>query len=88
MNDNDGSDDRIEEIHKLVRKNYSMTKKMYDAQRRASIFGVLNWAIIIVLAVIAYIYIEPYITQLESMYGAVNEASERIQEGLDKIPGV
>ncbi len=73
--------ERVEEIHKLVKKNNRMIKRMYDAQRRASFFRFLDWIIIVILAVIAYIYIEPYIGQLEDMY-------TKVQGTLEEIPGL
>lgn len=78
MTDGELDSEKVEEIHKLVKKNNRMIRKMYDAQRRAAFFRLLDWVIIVILALIAYIYIEPYIDQLEDLYTKVQSVFEQI----------
>lgn len=77
MADNEIDNEKVEEVHKLVKKNNQMIRKMYDAQRRAAFFRLLYWMVIIILAVIAYISIEPYIDQFEDLYTKVHSTSEQ-----------
>lgn len=85
MSREEEDEDQIEEIYELTRKNNDLLRKMYFAQRRSAILGLLHWVIIIVMAVIAYIYIEPYIEGLEDLYTAAQQASENAQEALERL---
>ena len=77
---------KIDEIYKLVRKNNKMVKGMYDAQKRAQMFRLIYWIVIVVLAVMAYLYIEPYIEQTEELYTSAREVFEKMQDVLEKLP--
>ena len=84
--DVDDVDERLEEIERLARKNNSMLRSMHSAQRRGVIFRLFHWAVIIVLAVIAYLYIEPYIERFEELYSTAKEASVEAGRALDSLP--
>ncbi|MGM0628804.1 MAG: hypothetical protein ACQESA_00030 [Patescibacteria group bacterium] len=79
-------DERIEEIHELARENNEMLRKLYSAQRRSLMFTFFYWAVIVVLAVIAYIYIEPYLDRLEDLYTTAQEASKEAREAFERLP--
>ncbi len=85
MSEYEGGDERIEEIYKLLKKNNRMVKRMYEAQRRAAFLRILQWVVIIFLAVLVYIYIEPYIVQLESLYDVIQGASAGAQNIVDQL---
>ncbi len=56
----------IERTLKLSEENNVLLKKMRSAQRRATIYGFLRLALVIVPLVLGYLFLEPYID------GAVN----------------
>ncbi|MGM0482473.1 MAG: hypothetical protein ACQEP6_01245 [Patescibacteria group bacterium] len=84
MDSEEEVDERVEEIRELARENNKMLRKLYSAQRRSLIFTLFYWAVIVVLAVIAYIYIEPYLDRLEDLYTTAHEASKEAQEVLER----
>ncbi len=82
----ESDEDKIDEIYRLVKKNNSMIKRMHDAQKRAFIFRLIKWFVVIALAVAVYVYIEPYVDQFEGLYENFKETSEKTQDFLENVP--
>ncbi|MFP4022609.1 MAG: hypothetical protein ACLFTS_02060, partial [Candidatus Paceibacterota bacterium] len=83
MEEND-RDDSLADVHELVRENNKMLRQMRDAQRRAGFFKILYWVIIVGVALIAYLYIEPYLDDLEALYTEAQNASARASEAFEE----
>ncbi|MFP4617056.1 MAG: hypothetical protein ACLFNR_02750 [Candidatus Paceibacterota bacterium] len=84
MEEND-RDDSLADVHELVRENNKMLRQMRDAQRRAGFFKILYWVIIVGVALIAYLYIEPYLDDLEALYTEAQNASARASEAFEEF---
>ena len=87
MEDEDGND-YGEEIYRLTKENNRILRKMESERRRGLILRLLHWIVIIVLAVVAYLYIEPYIDRMEDLVSKVKEASTGAGEIIEQIPSV
>jgi hypothetical protein len=85
-----------EELKKMVREavelaedNNRMLHKMIRASRLGRIFKFLYWAVIIVLMLGAYYYIQPFIDNLFAAYAGLMQNIESIQktgEAVGEIP--
>ncbi|MFP4539665.1 MAG: hypothetical protein ACLFNN_01860 [Candidatus Paceibacterota bacterium] len=84
MEEND-RDESLADVYELVRENNKMLRQMRDAQRRAGLFKILYWLIIVGVAVVAYLYIEPYLDDLESLYTEAQNASARAIETFEMV---
>ncbi len=61
------------QTHRLVEENNALLRKMRRAAILGSIFRVLYWIVIIGLSVGAYYFIQPYVEQLQGVYGGVGK---------------
>ena len=59
----------LEETHELAKENNEMLRSMRRSMRFARFMSILYWVFIIGSAVGAYYLLEPYITQLQGVYG-------------------
>lgn len=63
---------------RLSKENNRMLKKMRRAQKRATIFRVLYWIVIIAIALGAIYFLQPYFERVKMLY-------EQILPGLKNI---
>ena len=62
-------DNRLQTIEKKLDETYTMTRKMYRAQKRAMAAKLVYWLFLIILGIISLSLIKPYIAQLGAVYG-------------------
>ncbi len=84
--DDDGVEEELKRVRKLVERNNILLEKMQAAQRRAALMRLVYWVVVIGVAVVAYIYIEPYIDQLGEMYANVQQAADEAGGFFDDLP--
>lgn len=70
-------DDKLEEqldrLTKMVEEDHKLIKGMYARARWASAFRIIYWAIILLAALGAYVYLQPYIDSFKEAYESVNQ---------------
>lgn len=71
----------LEEVVALSRENSAMIRKLVNAQRMAAMWRAAYWIIIIVVSVIGYFALQPYLTSLTSIYSGGD-----INQILDSLP--
>jgi len=87
-------DPQIEELKELVRRSISLSEdnnKMLHSMRRSawvSRFMRLIWiAIIVVASVYSYLYFQPYIDQILTLYGNIQDLQQKAQGLLSQPLG-
>ncbi len=74
------------EIYDLVKENNHMLKGMRRANRWSSIIRVIYWIIIIVVAVIAYNFVQPYLNTALKAYQSLQGSINSVKSVTNKIP--
>lgn len=69
------------EIEELVRENNEILRKMQRAQVRGKVYRALYWIIIIVMAVAAFYFIQPYVESVRNAYDTYESARQNAEEG-------
>lgn len=72
----------LNEIYKLVKENNKMLKKM---RRDAFVGGIIKFvwwaAILFIIPYLMYVfYLQPYVDQIQSLYGTVNESAQKVDQ--------
>ena len=78
--------DKLDEVYRLAHENYKLLHKMQNHNRWATVFRVLQWLFLIIVAVIIFYYIQPYIEALVNAYNQLAEGINKVKEVGDKIP--
>jgi hypothetical protein len=72
-----GHDDKLEEklekLTKIVEEDHKMIKGVYTRMRISSAFRIIYWALIILAALGAYVWVRPYIDSFKEAYDSVNQ---------------
>jgi hypothetical protein len=71
----------LEEVVALSRENNAMIQKLANAQRRAATWRAAYWLVIIGASLVAYLYLQPYLTSLMKIYSGGD-----INQILDNLP--
>lgn len=67
------------ELEEMIRENNELLHKIHGSQVRSRIYKFVYVAIIVVLAVMSYLAIRPYLEQVRSLYGQVQSNAETVQ---------
>ena len=86
MVDGQKENEKLEKVYRLVKKNNDMLVAMRNAKRREGFFKLLQWVVVIILAVVAYLYIEPYLDQLREIYLSAQDVKEKTRGLLEQRP--
>jgi hypothetical protein len=72
-----GHDDRLEEqlekLTKMVEEDHKLIKGIHARARWASAFRIVYWGVILLAALGAYVYVQPYIDSFKEAYESVNQ---------------
>jgi len=63
----------LEKTYALSKENNSMLKKIRSASRWSIFFRVMYWVLIAVVAIVAFMFIKPYVDAVFSAYSNVQE---------------
>ena len=75
------------QTHRLVEENNKLLRKMHRAAIWGRVWHFLYWTVIIGLSVGAYYFVEPYLKQLQGVYGGVQtdlQSVSKLLNGLKK----
>jgi hypothetical protein len=68
----DSSDRRtLQKILQQSEENYAVLKKLQRAERMRTIFRVLYWLIVVLIALGSYYVIQPYINSVKDLTGSI-----------------
>jgi hypothetical protein len=70
---NDKLEEKLEKLTRMVEEDHKLIKGMYTRARWATVFRVIYWGVIVLAALGAYVYIQPYIDSFKEAYQSVNE---------------
>lgn len=82
------------EVKKILEENLSLTKENHkilagirNAQRRANMYRLIYWIVIIAITLGAYYFVQPYIESLTGYYSAISGiGGDNAKEGVSSIP--
>lgn len=75
----------LEQILKLSEDNHKLLQRINRRERQAQTAKMIHRVIVIVGLIAAYIYIEPYLKNLESMYQSALVQIEQLQATTSAI---
>ncbi len=78
-------DTRLKAMEKKIDDMNNVVSKMHRSQRNARNRKMLYWAVIIVLSIISYYSIKPYLTELKNAYGVGEESTSNYADLLKSI---
>lgn len=67
----------LEQTYELVKENNQILHRMRRDQKRAFMFRVIYWVIILSFAYGAYFYIEPYVQKFITLYSSSNQSLQK-----------
>lgn len=67
------------DIERLVQENNELLHKLYRSQVRGRILRTLYWVAIIILALVAFYFIQPYVEQVQGVYTDVRDTAEQVK---------
>ena len=70
----------LEETFELTKENNQMLNSMRRSMRMQRIVNYLYWAFIILTALGAYYFVQPYINQLMSVYSGAGDMMKNFQQ--------
>lgn len=70
------SEKKLDELYKLAKSNNEMIQKLYKRSQFAFAWGILKILIIVALAYGSWVFLQPYIDILQSLYQNVQSTSE------------
>ncbi len=73
------------QTHRLVGDNNKLLRKMHRAAIWGRVGHLLYWIVIIGLSVGAYYFVEPYVTQLQGVYGGVQTDLQSVSKLLNAV---
>ena len=80
------NDDKLNQILEKVEENNNILRKMRRASIWGDVFRIFYWTIIIVSAVGAYWFVQPYVDTLKSSYSRIQNDINSVKEITSKIP--
>ncbi len=72
---------RLDTIEKKVDENNEILVKLLKAHRRRTIFTMAYWAIIILIALGAFYFVQPYVKSLIGVYSSIGSLGEGVVPG-------
>ena len=76
------------QTHRMVEENNKLLRKMHRSALWGHIFRFLYWAIIIGLSVGAYYFVQPYIEQLQSVYGGIKQDVGTVHSAVGQLNNI
>lgn len=78
------------QTHRMVEESNALLRKMHRADLVARAFRLFYWIVIIGLSVGAYYFVQPYVEQIQNVYGglkggAVNQQSMTSKLGIGAL---
>ena len=78
----------LEEAVELSRENNKMLHTIRSASRWARAWRIFYWAIVVVITLGSYYYVQPYLTQIENIYSGFQSGVGQIKQVTDKVSSV
>lgn len=64
----------------MVKENNTLLHKINNRERVRNFFAIAKLVLIVAVAVISYIYIQPYLEKLMETYRTVSEGSQQVKD--------
>lgn len=78
-------DARLKGIEDKVEKMYQILARMRRAQRHATIFRIIYWSLIILTALGALYFIQPYLNGILEAYTGVQTTQEQLKDSIPNL---
>ncbi len=73
------------QTHRMVEENNKLLRKMHRAAIWGRIWHIFYWVVIIGLSVGAYYFIEPYVGQIQGLYGGLKGDVENVRGAAGQL---
>ena len=73
----DSYDDKLKSIEETVKENNKILHHLRNGQRNARFMKLLYFAVIIVLGYISFQTIQPYLTEIQEIYGTMSDVKNK-----------
>ena len=73
------------QTHRMVEENNTLLRKMRRAALWGRIWHIIYWGIIIALSLGAYYFIQPYVEQVQGVYGGFKSDVNNVKGAASKI---
>lgn len=70
---NDTLEEKLDKLTELVEKDHELIRGMYTRARWASFFRIVYWAVIVLAAFGAYVWLQPYVDNLKGAIDSFNQ---------------
>ncbi len=80
--------DIVEDTRRLVRENNEMLSSMKRRANFSLFVKFIYWIVIVGLAVGTYVYVQPYVEQLLSVYKNIQETNNKISSSIPNLDSV
>ena len=73
------------QTHRMVEENNHLIRKMRRAALWGRVWTILYWTVIIGASVGAYYFIQPYVEQVQGVYGGLKQDLNNVRGTVDKV---
>ncbi|MDO8620634.1 MAG: hypothetical protein Q7R64_04795 [bacterium] len=73
------------QTHRMVEENHALLRKMHRSALFGRVFHMLYWIIIIGLSVGAYFFVQPYVEQVQSVYGGLRGDVQNVKNATSQL---
>ncbi len=77
--------EKLDRTLELTEENNRMLKKMRSSMRWGQAWRIFYWAVIIILSLGAYYYIQPYISELTTAYGGLKQDFSNVNNVINSF---
>jgi hypothetical protein len=67
----DKLNEQLERLSRVVEEDHKLLKGMYKRARWANAFRITYWSIIVLAALGAYVWLQPYVDRLKGAYNSI-----------------
>jgi len=72
--------DLLEKTHSLAKENHKILKELQAARRRAALFKMLYWLIVVIIALVIFYQLYPALEQILEVYGTGSDLLNNIPD--------
>ncbi len=76
------------QTHRMVEENHTLLRKMHRSALFGQVFHILYWVAIIGLSLGAYYFIQPYVDQIQGVYGGLKGDVQNVKNATNQLGNI
>ncbi len=76
------------QTHRMVEENHTLLRKMHRSALLGRTFTILYWVVIVGLSVGAYYFIQPYVEQVQGVYGGLKGDVQNVKNATSQLSNI